>query len=1001
MASPGSVGEIRLDLTVNQREFQRQMNGIGKLAKKIGGMLAAALATKALVDFGKECIELGSRLAEVDNVIQQTVPSMEKYIDNFAKNAIESFGMSETMAKQFTGVFASMARGFGYTEKSAAQMAITLSGLAADVASFYDSSHEEAFNKLKGVFTGETEGLKTLGIVMTQANLQSYALANGYTKKISAMSEAEKVALRYQFVLDQLRFAEGDFARTSDNWANAVRILNEQFNAFKATIGQGLINVFTPVLNVVNRLISRLMVLAKMFLKFTEMITGKKTDASGVGAVADMAGGAGEELAGAGEAADGLAASTAGAGKAAKKAAKDIGSAGIDELNIVKESDGGSGSGGKGAGGAGGAAPDIDFTYQMQGEEPPVLVKLDERLKGIIERVKELTGLFSAGFKIGLGDLSVIDSIKDSIESIGTGLRNIFMDSRVISASKKFADTVAFNLGKVAGSAVSVGLSIADNLLGGISIYLAENKDRLRFFLVDMFDIGADVSTIAGNLAVFIAEIFSILRGDTAKQITADIMTILSEAFLGTKELGARVGRDLLDAIITPFTANTDKIKKAIEDTLSAVAPVITAIKETVQEAFAKIKSVYDTNIHPMIVSFRDGFTEIGNKILDVYNEHILPVIVDWAAKFVEFKDNHLSPLIEKFGEFAGKVADCVKLIWEKALKPFILWFIENVAPVIGANLDIVKDAFWLVAEKVAEVMGNIFTALGGLIDFVTGVFTGDWEKAWEGIKTFFSGIWEAVKGIATLGIETAQNIISNIIEKIKEKWDEVWGAVRDKLSEIWENIKTAASEKMTEIKEGIAEALGTIKEKWDEIWGNLKETVGDIFEGIWKKIKEIVNKIIGGVEKMANGVVDGINKMIDALNNLSFDIPDWVPGLGGKSFGLNIPEMSRVSIPRLAQGGYVKKNTPQLAMIGDNRHQGEVVAPEDKLREMAADAARMAGGGGKDYTQQLNEVAGLLRNVVQAIEGLDFEVNLNGRTLLDEQKKTQARTGFSFGGGT
>ena len=81
----------------------------------------------------------------------------------------------------------------------------------------------------------------------------------------------------------------------------------------------------------------------------------------------------------------------------------------------------------------------------------------------------------------------------------------------------------------------------------------------------------------------------------------------------------------------------------------------------------------------------------------------------------------------------------------------------------------------------------------------------------------------------------------------------------------------------------------------------------------------------------MVNGVIRGINKMVDAINNIKFDVPEWVPGLGGKSFGFNIPKVGELALPRLAEGGYVKANTPQLAMIGDNKHQGEVVAPERK----------------------------------------------------------------------
>lgn len=111
------------------------------------------------------------------------------------------------------------------------------------------------------------------------------------------------------------------------------------------------------------------------------------------------------------------------------------------------------------------------------------------------------------------------------------------------------------------------------------------------------------------------------------------------------------------------------------------------------------------------------------------------------------------------------------------------------------------------------------------------------------------------------------------------------------------------------------------------------------IFNGIWNGIKKTINSILGGIETMANGVIRGVNRIVSALNNLSFDIPEWVPEYGGKTFGFNIPELSEIQIPRLASGGYVKANTPQLAMIGDNKQYGEIVSPEDKMYEISFQA--------------------------------------------------------------
>ena len=272
-----SVGEIGLDLVINSSGFQRQVSKMEGLAKKAGATLASAFAVKKLVDFSAKCLDLGSDLAEVENVVDVTFSTMSDQVDKFAKSAAKSFGLSETMAKQYTGTFGAMAKAFGFGEQQAYEMSTALTSLAGDVASFYNLSQDEAYTKLKSVFTGETESLKDLGIVMTQTALDAYAMANGYGKTTSAMTEQEKVALRYKFVLGQLSLAQGDFARTSDSWANQTRLMALQTQSIMASIGQGLINLFTPAIKLINVVLGKVAQLAEAFKGFTELITGKKS----------------------------------------------------------------------------------------------------------------------------------------------------------------------------------------------------------------------------------------------------------------------------------------------------------------------------------------------------------------------------------------------------------------------------------------------------------------------------------------------------------------------------------------------------------------------------------------------------------------------------------------------------------------------------------------------------------------------------------------------------
>lgn len=825
-----SVGQIGLDLVVNKNDFEKQMSGIQSLAKKTGKALAAAFAVKKLVDFGKSCIELGSDLSEVQNVVDVTFPRMSKQVDKFAKNAATQFGLSETMSKRFTGTFGAMAKAFGFSEAKAYDMSTTLTGLAGDVASFYNISQDEAYTKLKSVFTGETESLKDLGIVMTQTALDSYALANGFGKTTTKMSEMEKVALRYQFVQSQLTQAAGDFSRTSDGWANQVRILQLQFDSLKATIGQGLINVLSPVIKVINTIIGKLMSLANAFKAFTEFITGNRGSGSAASVAADM----GAVADSAGDAAAGMN-KAAGAAKKAKQA---FGLAKFDELNVVSSNDSSGGGSGSGEAGSGGYESE---QFDM-GTLPEDGDAVSDKLKNIVDLMNQLKSSFLQGFWDAFGDTSVFDSIQGSIQSIKSSLNDIFSDSDVQAAATKFANTFAYSLGQVAGSVACVGATIADNLLGGISLYLQQDSGRIKEYLIAMFDIGGEIASLVGNFTAAFADIFSVFRSDSAKQITDDIIKFFSDAFMGVQELALSFARDVLAMITEPLTRNADTIKQTLNGLLESVQTITGSIVDTFEYFVDGVLQLYDEHIGPLIQSFTDGLSEIADTALSAFNTYILPVIQDAADQFAEFNDSSLKPLIDAFLEFAGAVADSIGEVWNNVLVPFINWFIENIAPVIGDGLKTATDVFFSFGEAAAEVAENVLGALKGLIEFITGVLTGDWERAWNGLKDIFRNVFNGIVTIA---------------------------------------------------------------------------------------------------EKCVNAIVSGLNK-------LSFDVPDWSPIGGGSHFGF---DLSPVSLPRLAQGGFVKANTPRLAMIGDNRNYGEIVAPENKMMELLNKAvelgARMTGGNG------------------------------------------------------
>ena len=993
-----SVGQIGLDLVVNQNQFKQQMAGIQGLAKKAGAALAAAFAVKKIIDFGAQCIELGSDLAEVQNVVDVTFPRMSKQVDDFAKNAITSFGLSETMAKKFTGTFGAMAKAFGFGEQQAYEMATALTGLSGDVASFYNISQDEAYTKLKSVFTGETETLKDLGIVMTQSALDSYALANGYGKVTAKMSEAEKVALRYKFVQDQLSLASGDFIRTADGWANQVRVLKLQFDSLKATIGQGLINVLTPVIQVINRIISKLMSLANAFKAFTEMVTGKKGGGGASAAAAGM-----EAMA---QSADKAGAAAGGAGGAAKKAAKDMKSVttGIDELNIIDpDTDSGGGSGG---GVDGGYSAD---EFDMGEIDTSAVDEMDSKYAGLIEKARELAGLFKEGFWDGFGDTSAFDSIQSSIDSIKGSLRDIFTSPEVLASVNSFADQMAYSLGQVTGSAASIGVSIADFLVGSIAKYLDQNKDFIKKKLVALFDAGSEIAKFAGSFAQALGKIFEVLRLDSFQQIGAGIIAIFSNTFLNITELLMDFSCDLIALFVQPIIDNKDKIVEALSGLADFFAPAMGVMADAVTYVGQKINDLYSGVISPVFGFITTIISDAVGLILDAFNAWLVPALQKAGEAIQALRNGPFAGLAVAFDGIIEAVSKLVQVAiasmmeaWETKLKPFAEWFIEILAPYIVGAFNAAIDILSFVIGAITEFVADAINVLTGIITFLTENLNVSWQEVWNGIvecvssawitiqtktsavwnaiKSFIDGLWNNIKSLAGTLFNAIKASISTAWENVKSKTSEIWESIKDFVSNLWDTIKTAVDEKFTAMKDAITGVWDTVKEKTKETW-----------DGIWADIKDIINMIINGVESMANRVIDAINAMIDAVN----EVADKIPGIGAEL----IPTIPNIHLPRLAQGGFVRANTPQLAMIGDNRHHGEIVAPEDKMQAMVdravALASQQSSNNMSDY--YLEMMVQLLRNIIDLIERMDLTVNIDIREIKQKLVELDKRNGYTL----
>ena len=239
-------------------------------AGKLASTLARIVSIGSMLKFSSQCIKAASDLQEVANVISVTFGESADIVNDWAKSQAVNFGLSEKSAKDYIGTFGTMAKQFNFTTEQAVQMGIELAKLTGDTASFYNIDDKLASIRLKSIFTGETETLKALGVVMAEANLNNYALEKGLGKTVKQMNEQEKVALRYSFVLDKLSHTQGDFVNTSDNWANATRIFKLRLENLKIEIGNQLLPVAGYALNAISNgiaAISRPLVIGATYVR--------------------------------------------------------------------------------------------------------------------------------------------------------------------------------------------------------------------------------------------------------------------------------------------------------------------------------------------------------------------------------------------------------------------------------------------------------------------------------------------------------------------------------------------------------------------------------------------------------------------------------------------------------------------------------------------------------------------------------------------------------------
>lgn len=627
---------------------------------------------------------------------------------------------------------------------------------------------------------------------------------------------------------------------------------------------------------------------------------------------------------------------------------------------------------GKGlANGVNGLANEVDFTNvgNLIGQKFMILPQM---LLGFAQNLD--WGMI--GRKIGEALNGIVSSIDLSKvgEALGTALTGIFQS--VIDFSATFDwNALGTNICQGINSFFSntdwavVGKGISDFCIGLLNTLITTVQE------IDWKLIGQSIGTAIANIDWgTILKKALILLFDFPKMI----MDTLSGAIQAI-DWGQLV-TDIAVAIRTFFEEYDwagwfNSLGEFIGSIFAAVFDIAGVLGEAIMNTIDSLKEYFlgyimeslsgldeDANILDIGIAIVQGML---NGILDA-----ISAIGNWIY------ENIFSPFIEGFkNAFGIHSPSTVMEEMGNFLMEGLLNGIQSLVDAVTEIWEFMKGIAISLWESVKEGISSIINGLNMVIVTVMNAISSTWTTVWNTVKSVAMTVWNGIKTTISTIINGISSVIQSVMNAIKSAWTTVWNAVKTVALNIWNGIKTTISTVINSVKTVISTALNAIKAIWNTVWTGLKTTVVNIFNGIWTAIKNVINSILGGIEGMANGVINGINAVIGALNSIHVSIPDWVPGLGGKSFGIDLGYLSNVSIPRLATGTVVPPNNEFLAVLGDNKREPEVVSPLSTIEQAVENAMRRNGGTGgvKELTIHVPvEIDG--RVLFELIRKLDLE---------------------------
>lgn len=751
--------------------------------------------------------------------------------------------------------------------------------------------------------------------------VSSSGTANGAASATKRISAASKAASMFGKRLLQLSAAAFVFNLISSALRAVVKEMgtalmktdsvNKAFSRLKgaaATAAAGLANALAPV---ITSLINMVTALLNAFIRLISVITGQS-----IGAMKKQ----GKAI--------------AATGSVAKKATKSL--AAFDEINRLDDN--------SSSGGGGGA----DFSG------------VGDSVGKLSDRMKELAELFNKGFKKGFGDAGEgLKNIKEDLAKIGATLKEIWTDPAVSAAVKRFTDTCAFALGEVVGAAASIGVSIAENLVGGMARYLERSKEFLKKILANIFNLGADLVGLFGDFAAAVATVFRSLGSEGAKQLSSGFIGMFANAALGMIQTVEQVAYAIAKPLLQPFIDNAEKIREVFSNLFTVVAPFFVGIADGLAGFYEGMGNIYNNVLKPMI----DG--------LAAFNSGVLGQLLDKLNSFLETLTG-TSDLLHGLGEVVGWVAGALLTAFTVVKTGSAIFGILKTAAtgVTGAFTAIKTAASLLpaVIGALASPFGIAVIAIGAVVAAGVALYQ-HWDDLKAAAGVLYDALYQYGQDLYT-NIQTLKQNVADSFAQIKQNLND-WGhGLQEDWTTFWANIGQKLSEAGTKLQT----SFQTICSGAKTLFGNfctgmktlfsgfvsslntglaaLKTAFSTVWNGIVSVVQGAISRIISGVVAMVERITSAINGILSALGNMASRVSSGISSarsaISGHSLAAGGPPVALASlpVPALAQGAVIPPNRKFLAMLGDQSTGTNVEAPLATIQQALANVLGSWNGG-------------------------------------------------------